>query len=68
MKYLYKCNNCGNKTEISKPMADAGKDEYCSCGEKLQRVFIPLGVTWHDNCRFYNNEGMGDELVLTHHD
>jgi predicted nucleic acid-binding Zn ribbon protein len=38
MIYEYNCNTCG-LTEINKPMTQSSRDEFCGCGEKLNRIF-----------------------------
>ncbi len=65
--YDYKCR-CGKTYETKMPMfLPAICSYYCECGELLQRVYAPLPVTWHDNCKTWDKNGLGDNLILSHH-
>lgn len=46
-KYDYKCKKCNKEIEITKPMKDATKEEFCSeCGEKLERIITGARSVW----------------------
>jgi len=69
MNYLYFCPGCDEDKEIKKPMARSGEKENCpDCGRRMKRRFSSLSVTWGKNCWDYDNQGLGDNLVLRHHD
>ncbi len=68
MVYPYHCDRCGLNCEIQKPMSEASRPEKCKCGALLRRVYTAPSVTWGKNCWDFDHEGLGDDLVLKHHD
>uniref|UniRef100_A0A6M3J525 Putative regulatory protein FmdB zinc ribbon domain-containing protein n=1 Tax=viral metagenome TaxID=1070528 RepID=A0A6M3J525_9ZZZZ len=69
MIYEYKCDNCQLPVEIKKPMKDAERKEKCQqCGYVMRRVYSPLATVWGLGGWDYDKEGMGDDLILRHHD
>jgi predicted nucleic acid-binding Zn ribbon protein len=63
VKYVYRCDNCHVDTEIDKPMAEASREERCTCGQTLRRRYTPFGWYWGKSCWDFSNEGWGDEVV-----
>lgn len=67
--YCYRCDDCGRVLEVKKTMAHAGDVEMCpDCGQLLRRKFVPADFIWGNNCWDFDNEGLGDRLILRHHD
>ena len=56
--YSFQCQQCGNYTEIYRPMADAGRPKVCSnCEIPMNRIFnAPQVVT---PMKTYYNHGLG---------
>ena len=68
MRYDYRCSKCKQTVEIEKQMERASDTEVCSeCGEVMSRVYHPLPTTWADNCKEFDKDGLGNNLVLKHH-
>lgn len=44
--YPYRCDSCGNYTEIFKPMSGANIPAACKCGQLMRRVFTPIGFSF----------------------
>lgn len=42
--YEYRCTGCARKIEVQQSFSDAPKQTCDFCGEKLRRVFSPIGV------------------------
>jgi len=39
MIYQYKCSLCYRNTEICKSVSECDKDEYCECGNILDKIY-----------------------------
>jgi len=51
--YKYKCEKCNEEIEITKPMADSSKEEFCEeCKHPLKRIYSLMGCqTFGDGYR-----------------
>jgi len=45
--YCFKCETCGERAEVSRPMRDSGSPEECPCGKTMERDF----ATEHSSVR-----------------
>ena len=69
MIYEYKCDNCQLPIDVKKPMRDAGRKETCpQCGYVVRRIYSSLPTVWGLGGWDFDKEGMGDNLILRHHD
>jgi len=68
--YDYICVQCQKVFEVKKPMMQFARQEPCpECGSPARRKFSALNVTWSEkNCWDYDKEGLGDNLILRHHE
>jgi len=45
MFYEFKCEYCGNKTTVERPMKNASDEEMCAkCGKIMSRIWNPAPV------------------------
>lgn len=66
MKYLFKCPTHG-QFEVSQPMLSEHVADCPECHMKAQRVYTVMSLTWSARCWDFDNDGLGDNLVLKHH-
>ena len=49
MTYEYKCEHCNQSMNVSKPISECDKKEYCAeCNNELKRVYTVLAITTAD--------------------
>lgn len=64
--YEFVCDKCDKRTEVHRPMSEAGGIEVCPCGKPMRRIFASLRTvmieTGRDNILGILNqeEGAGD--------
>jgi len=51
MRYCYRCSLCNEIIEIDKPMEDASDQEYCDCGQELERVYTSPRIRTGDGLK-----------------
>lgn len=52
MTYSYKCLLCSKETEITKPMSDSDRVEYCEiCESELIRVYNAPSIITNDGVK-----------------
>lgn len=63
--YPYRCDDCNNDVDVTKPMSKATRHEYCDCGSLMRRVYTPVAFTWGDSCIDLNESET--DFAPTHH-
>jgi putative FmdB family regulatory protein len=53
--YDYRCIDCGERFEVTRPMASTSKEECPSCAAPAKRVFTPVGVAFKGS-GFHNTD------------
>lgn len=59
MVYIFECEKCKKQQEIeiSISVYDSEKEkQFCKCGEKMKRVFTPIGTTIYNCGGFYDTD------------
>ena len=62
MTYVFECPACKTKKEIDIAMSEYDKEknnQFCDCGQKLKRVFEPIGLTIYNCQGFYDTNSRG---------
>lgn len=61
--YVFKCEKCNKEEEKEIPITkydEEKNNQFCSCGEKMIRVFTPIAGTLYGCSGFYDtNNGVG---------
>jgi hypothetical protein len=66
MYYIFECEEHG-KFEAQRPMCDCVRSEPCPvCGCPCSRRFTPLHHRWSNENWQWGEDGMGEDLVLSH--
>jgi putative FmdB family regulatory protein len=67
MIYLYRCSRHGD-FQVKQSMFDKHKADCPKCHREARRVYTSLSVTWGANCWDFDHDGLGDNMVLRHHE